>query len=233
METLNAYKRKNNILSVESSQQLGIARLTKLDEARVSAEEALASAEATVSSIALWRKEGRRLDSIPEAIQNPTLAAFKSAKLKAQSDLLQTLIDFGPGHKSVRIQQQIIGDTNQAIAQETENSLVSAQAKLEQAKVRVSIISADQDEARKELMALDQIADEYRMLEDRLKAAESAYRLVRLPGKSQDNDHFHAGGRSVQRDALPHAGTAGFDAEAEGGFGKYFTSPGFWLHSAR
>ena len=178
IETLNAYKRKNNILSVESSQQLGIARLTKLDEARVSAEEALASAEATVSSIALWRKEGRRLDSIPEAIQNPTLAAFKSAKLKAQSDLLQTLIDFGPGHKSVRIQQQIIGDMNQAIAQETENSLVSAQAKLEQAKVRVSIISADQDEARKELMALDQIADEYRMLEDRLKAAESAYRLV-------------------------------------------------------
>ena len=36
IETLNAYKRKNNILSVESSQQLGIARLTKLDEAHSS-----------------------------------------------------------------------------------------------------------------------------------------------------------------------------------------------------
>ena len=178
IEVLNAYKQKNNTLSVESAQQLGIARLTSLGEARVSAEEALASAEATVSAIALWRKEGRRLDSIPEAIQNPTLAAFKSAKLQAQASLLQSLIDFGPGHKSVRIQQQIIADMNQAIEHETENSLISAQAKLEQARVRVSIIDADQEKARQELMQLDQLADEYRMLEDNLKAAESAYRLV-------------------------------------------------------
>lgn len=178
IQALNAYKEKHNILSVEAAQSLGIQRLTKLDDARVAADEALAVAQASVSSIEIWRTQGKRLDSIPEAIQNPTLTAFKLAKLEAQSKLMNILIDFGPDHKSARIQQQIISDMNKSIANEVENSLVSAQAKLEQAKIRVEIVNTEQEKAYKELMALDLIADEYRMLDDRLKASENAYRLV-------------------------------------------------------
>ncbi len=175
---LNEYKKKHDILSVEASQSLGIARLTELDRASVNAQEALASAQATMEAIEQWRREGKRLDSIPEAISNPTLTQFKSARLQAQASLVRTLQDFGPGHKSVEIQRMVIRDMDKAIAEETENSLISAQARLEQARVRSNIINEERALATKELKQLDQIADEYKMLEDNLTASEKAYQLV-------------------------------------------------------
>lgn len=175
---LNDYKLEHNILSVDAAQKLGIERLTALDEVYVSAQEALASAKATVDAIELWRKSGKRLDSIPEAISNPTLTQFKMARLNAQSALIKTLQDFGSGHRSVAIQRKMIEDMDRAIADETENALISVQAKYEQAKTRVQIIEAERKKATDELKALDAIADEYRMLDDNLKAAEEAYKFV-------------------------------------------------------
>ncbi len=211
---LNDYKLEHNILSVDAAQKLGIERLTALDEVYVSAQEALASAKATVDAIELWRKSGKRLDSIPEAISNPTLTQFKMARLNAQSALIKTLQDFGSGHRSVAIQrkmiedmdraiadetenalisvqakyeqaktrvqiiEKMIEDMDRAIADETENALISVQAKYEQAKTRVQIIEAERKKATDELKALDAIADEYRMLDDNLKAAEEAYKFV-------------------------------------------------------
>ena len=175
---LNEYKQKHNILSVDSSQALGIARLTELDRASVSAQEEQAIAQATVTAIEQWREKNFSLDSLPDAIQNPTLTQFKVARLQAQASLLKALQDFGPSHKSVEIQRLVIRDMDKAIAAETENSLVSAQARLEQARVRVRIINEERERATAELKQLDQIADEYRMLQDNLKASENAYQLV-------------------------------------------------------
>ncbi len=178
IERLNEYKLKNDILSVDSAKQLGIARLTELDKASVAAQADLANAQAAVAAISQWKKQGLRLDSIPEAIQNPTLTQFKTARLQAQAALLRTLQDFGPSHKSVAVQRSVIYDMDKAIAEETENSLISAQAKLEQARNRASIIDAERAAATKELKGLDSIADEYKLLEDNLKGTETAYQLV-------------------------------------------------------
>ncbi|MCQ2444059.1 MAG: polysaccharide biosynthesis tyrosine autokinase [Mailhella sp.] len=175
---INEYKKQHDILSVDASQKLGIARVSELDRASVSAQAELAQAQATVEAIAQWRKEGRRLDSIPEAIANPTLTQFKVARLQAQATLLKTLQDFGPGHKSVEIQRHVIRDMDQAINNETENSLTSAQAALASARSRVAIIDAERTQAIADLKKLDQIADEYKLLEDNLKGAETSYNMV-------------------------------------------------------
>ncbi|MCQ2444961.1 MAG: polysaccharide biosynthesis tyrosine autokinase, partial [Mailhella sp.] len=175
---INDYKMRHDILSVDAAQKMGIARVSELDKTSVSAQADLAQAKAAVEAIARWRQEGRRLDSIPEAIGNPTLTQFKVARLQAQATLLKTLQDFGPGHRSVEIQRQVIRDMDEAIAHETENSLTSAQAELASAESRVAIIASERAQAIADLKKLDRIADEYRLLEDNLKAAEASYNLV-------------------------------------------------------
>lgn len=175
---LNDYKRKHDILSVNVAQELGVARLTELDKAKVNAQVELASAKAAVDAIKVWREQGFALDSMPEAIANPVLTSFKTARLQAQATLIKTLQDFGAGHKSVALQREVIRDMDRAIAQETENSLASATARLEKAKIGVEIVDGQLALATKEIKELDAIAGEYRMLEDNLKASESAYQLV-------------------------------------------------------
>lgn len=178
IERLNAFKKESGILSVSTSQALGIARLTELDRASVDAQAQLASAQAAVDTIERWRKAGMNLDSLPECVGNPALSSFKMARLEAQGALVKALRDFGPGHTSVEVQRQILRDMDAALAQERENSLFAAQASLEQARNRVHIIDKERLAARRELEHLDRIIDSYRMLEDELKAAENASKLV-------------------------------------------------------
>ena len=178
IERLNAFKKESGILSASTSQALGIARLTELDRASVDAQAHLASAQAAVDTIERWRKAGMNLDGLPECVRNPALSSFKVARLEAQGALVKALRDFGPGHTSVEVQRQILRDMDAALAQERENSLFAAQAGLEQARNRVRIIEKERLAARSELEQLDRIIDSYRMLEDELKAAENASKLV-------------------------------------------------------
>ncbi len=178
IEALNAFKTKHNMLSVETSTKLLVSRLTELGTAMISAKEGLAQAEASVESVNLWRKEGRRLDAIPEAIANPTLSSFKVVRLQAQATLVKSLQDFGPSHKSVATQERVIARMDKAIEEETENSLISLQAKLESQKIRVEILEKETAELTAELQGLDKLSDEYKVLDDNLKAAEKAYQYV-------------------------------------------------------
>ncbi|MCF0254521.1 MAG: hypothetical protein HUK26_09340, partial [Duodenibacillus sp.] len=73
---LNDYKKKHDILSVDAAQKLEVQRLATMDVASISAKESLATAQSTVAAIEAWRKQGLRLDSLPEAIANPTLTQF-------------------------------------------------------------------------------------------------------------------------------------------------------------
>ncbi|MDO5530795.1 polysaccharide biosynthesis tyrosine autokinase [Sutterella sp.] len=175
---LNDFKQLHQMLSVETSSQLLISRLTSLETAEVAARQALANAQASVASVEIWKKEGQRLDSIPEAIANPTLANFKVVRLQAQAQLVKSLQDFGPTHRTVSTQRQVIAEMDKAIENETENSLISIQAKANEAKVRLDLISAQRVAATEELMGLDRISHEYKVLEDNLAASEKAYQYV-------------------------------------------------------
>lgn len=178
IEKLNDFKRLHDMLSVQTENDLLVSRLTALDGALVSAKQAVANAEASVAAIDEWKRRGLRLDSIPEAIQNPTLANFKVVRLQAQATLVKSLQDFGPSHRTVLTQRQVIEKMDQAIADETENSLISIRAKAEEARIRQGLVEKEIADATEALKALDQIADSYRVLEDNLRAAEKSYQYV-------------------------------------------------------
>lgn len=178
IDKLNNFKKLHDMLSVQTENDLLVARLTALDAALVDAKQGVANAQASVAAIDEWKRQGLRLDSIPEAIQNPTLTNFKVVRLQAQATLVKSLQDFGPTHRSVQTQRQVIAKMDQAIEDETENSLISIRAKAEEAAVRLSLVQKEIDEATGKLKDLDQIADAYRVLEDNLKAKEKSYQYV-------------------------------------------------------
>ncbi len=175
---LNNFKKLHDMLSVQTENDLLVARLTALDKSLVDAKGALANAQGAVAAIDEWKRRGLRLDSIPEAISNPTLTSFKTARLQAQATLVKSLQDYGPSHRTVQTQRQVIAKMDQAIVDETENSLISIQAKAQEAAVRLKLVEKEIDVATKQLKDLDQIADAYRVLEDNLKAKEKSYQYV-------------------------------------------------------
>lgn len=178
IEKLNTFKAKHDMLSAETATNLLISRLTELGKSLVGAKEAVANAQASVDAIETWKAQGLRLDSIPEASLNPTLTNFKMARLQAQAALVKTLQDYGPNHRAVTTQKQVIEEMDKAILDETENTLISIRAKLEAAEIRLRLLTEENDAATAELKALDRISDEYKMLEDNLKSAEKAYQYV-------------------------------------------------------
>lgn len=178
IDKLNNFKKLHDMLSVQTENDLLVARLTALDAALVDAKQGVANAQAAVAAIDEWKRQGLRLDSIPEAIQNPTLTNFKVVRLQAQATLVKSLQDFGPSHRSVQTQRQVIAKMDQAIEDETENSLISIRAKAEEANVRLTLVEKEIAEATEKLKGLDQIADAYRVLEDNLKAKEKSYQYV-------------------------------------------------------
>lgn len=178
IEKLNNYKAMHDILSVDTASRLLIARLTSLDQANVSAKEMVANALSAVKAVDLWRAQHRRLDAIPEVILNPTLTNYKVSRLQAQAALVKTLQDFGPTHRAVATQRRVIEEMDKAIDEEIENSLSSITAKLEQSKIRVALIEQEISSVTRQLKELDQISDEYKVLEDNLKASEKAYQFV-------------------------------------------------------
>lgn len=178
IDKLNNFKKLHDMLSVQTENDLLVARLTALDAALVDAKQGVANAQAAVAAIDEWKRQGLRLDSIPEAIQNPTLTNFKVVRLQAQATLVKSLQDFGPSHRSVQTQRQVIAKMDQAIEDETENSLISIRAKAEEANVRMTLVEKEIAEATEKLKGLDQIADAYRVLEDNLKAKEKSYQYV-------------------------------------------------------
>lgn len=178
IEKLNNFKKLHNMLSVQTENDLLVSRLTALDGALVTAKQAVANTQAAVAAIDEWKRQGLRLDSIPEAIQNPTLANFKVVRLQAQATLVKSLQDFGPSHRTVLTQRQVIEKMDQAIADEVENSLISIRVKAEEAEIRQKLVEKEILEATEALKGLDQIADAYRVLEDNLKAAEKSYQYV-------------------------------------------------------
>lgn len=175
---LNEFKKQSGMLSAGTSQSLYIARLTELDKISVGVQAELASAQAVVDTISQWRAAGGNLDALPESIQNPALTRFKMIRLEAQGALIKSLQDFGPSHKNVAVQKSILSDMEAAMEKERENSLLAAQARLDQTRVRLRIIEQEKQAARRELEMFDSIIDTYRMLEDDLKAAESAYQRL-------------------------------------------------------
>ena len=178
IDKLNNFKKLHDMLSVQTENDLLVARLTALDAALVDAKQGVANAQAAVAAIDEWKRQGLRLDSIPEAIQNPTLTNFKVVRLQAQATLVKSLQDFGPSHRSVQTQRQVIAKMDQAIEDETDNSLISIRAKAEEANVRLTLVEKEIAEATEKLKGLDQIADAYRVLEDNLKAKEKSYQYV-------------------------------------------------------
>ncbi len=175
---LNNFKKLHDMLSVQTENDLLVARLTALDKALVDAKESVANAQGAVAAIDEWKRRGLRLDSIPEAIRNPTLTSFKTARLQAQATLVKSLQDYGPSHRTVQTQRQVIAKMDQAIVDETENSLISIQAKAQEAAVRLKLVEKEIAEATEKLKGLDQMADAYRVLEDNLKAKEKSYQYV-------------------------------------------------------
>ncbi len=177
-DRLEAFRQEHGILSAEASQALGVARLAELDKASVKAQEELAQAQAVVDAVDAWGEQGRSLDALPEAVQDATLTQFKLVRLQAQADLIRMLRDFGGGHRNVAVQRNILAEMDKVIAAETEKRLFAARARLEQARSRVRIIREERERAAEDFRTFDRLSGEYRMLEDDLKAAENACRLV-------------------------------------------------------
>ena len=178
IDKLNDFKAQHDMLSAETTSALLISKLTELGNALITARESVANAQASVDAVEAWKAQGLRLDSIPEASNSITLANFKTARLQAQAALVKSLQDFGPNHRTVTTQKRVIAEMDKAIQDETDNILVSIRAKLEAAQIRLRLLEQENTLVTKELQDLDRISDEYKVLEDKLKASEKAYQYV-------------------------------------------------------
>lgn len=177
LQDLTGFKRQHGIMDMDYERELFSQRISALTQVLIDAEMTERQAQEAVSTIEAWKAEGH-LGAIVHISDNRFAQTFRMEQLRMQMELPAILSKFGQGHSEVRTKQQIIGNLENAVANEIETSLVSLRLKQQRAARRREIIEQAIAGLENQMMDLDSLGAHYYRLQDTYKATENAYRKV-------------------------------------------------------
>ena len=98
---LQEYKEKNELVSLEDSQNIIVQKLAQLNAAATEAKSARLAAESKYRQIEELRRQGRSLETLPEIRENSLIGQLKTTHAAKEGDLSELLKKYKDKHPKV------------------------------------------------------------------------------------------------------------------------------------
>jgi polysaccharide biosynthesis transport protein len=174
------YKVDNDIIDIDDARNLLVRHMTSITSARVEAELQEAEGRALFSALNDWYAKGdsQSMAAVANALPNSLITAFRTETIRARIRLPDLLSRFGPTHVTVKTQNEIIQNFEEAMRQEIAVNLQSAEMDCTRASERCILLDKEMQQLEAKSIALDRLNGEFQVLKDTLAANEDAYRMV-------------------------------------------------------
>ena len=179
-EALIAYKEKNNLIDIEAARELLAAEMSSVTSARIEAQLQEAERTALFASLSQAYAKGdpQSMAAVANALSNPLVTAFRTESIRARAELPELLSRYGTTHVTVRTQNEIIRNFDEAAHQEIAVNLHSAKMECDRVAKRRALLDEEMAKLQAKSRELDRFSGEMQVMGDTLDAVENSYRMV-------------------------------------------------------
>jgi capsular exopolysaccharide synthesis family protein len=175
---LHEFMSDNQMVSLEKSQNIVVARLMELSRKLAEVEPARLSKQSMVETARKAVEEGQSVDAIPEVLASTIIKALKTDLAKLEQEYAELLPRLGESHPQLQAVANQIGALQTKLARESSTIIESMENEYEQALREEELLRTALKEQEGRVMEFNRLSARYDMLKQSLDSAQQAFETI-------------------------------------------------------
>ncbi|MBM4144398.1 MAG: polysaccharide biosynthesis tyrosine autokinase [Lentisphaerae bacterium] len=175
---LHEFMADHEMVSLEKSQNIVVARLVELNSKLAEVEPARLAKQSKVETARAAVEGGQSVDAIPEVLASAIIQTLKTDLAKLEQEYAQLLPRFGESHPQLQAVANQIGALQTKLARESSAIIASMENEYDQAVREEQLLRTALKEQEGRVMNFNSLSARYDMLKQSLNSAQQAYETI-------------------------------------------------------